>query len=1324
MKLKSITFCLIASSLLNAAILWENNLPAALNMYNFSGADSVKVTGENAITFVPRKGYAVFTRKNVNFSAENNLLELDLKVPSGSRIIFCYYTTETNPEFSEDKKLAVYFRGSGEWQTVKADFSKQAKWQGKITGFRLDFFAPSGSTLLWRSAKFTNPDEKPAEWNFSLPESKAWNWRHGLTVPASLQNGAMILNFKDKYSISPTIPVKLDCKTYGTMIIRAKTDKPGKYSLIIYFSTQADNILSERQKIVLTLNLTDKYQDFRLPLGKYSTWKGIVTGFRMDITAPSTADKCKLEIAEITFSSLKNLAGTLRSGKKFGPFYHLVPDKDYELNFSSNSPAKGELLIENPYGQYIEKLPVNIQNGKNRFRFTLKGNGASLFFSADAPLQNFCIIPQNENKKDRWHGAFWIADAENFYKRGPQYFQKEIVLDSQPLDCRFQGTGDDRFSLYINGKKVTIEDLSWQNPRVADVTHLFKKGKNLISISLYNNGEASGILANFFITDAAGRTYSINTDNSFRTLRNPENDWKNRLYGINESFAPKLIGNYLALPWGSWCLMEYNHFVKRDQFKAENTVLTPIKGGVHIKMTLSAQMLAAPREKISACAIASGTVIAEDEIILPTKITQGKTVEISQNLFAGKLLCDNYTLELSGENTRADTGKILTFTVKENPDLKPNLVSEVRPSVNGPIIYINDKPFNEMVFTSRVMQSIKEHYDTGYRYFIVSVGTNVGRGLTTPGWNPEGYDFTFARRKLNRLVASFPEIRLIVTFGIDAPYWWYEKYPDQAIYLDGKSKHENLASPASAQWLKDGASFIRSFIRCVENSPLRSNVAGYRLASLCDGGEWQYPGVWATAGNPPRHADFSTAMQNYFRRFLKQKYGSNFDSSKITVPHGKERLMSSDTWFRDPEKEQLIIDYIECQSDAVATAAIHFLKAAKAEAKNKIVGIYGGYLLFYSGHTVQNIGHLAFRKIYESGAADFFSGPIDYHLRKLGLPGGNMASVSSLKLHGATYFQENDTRTFLNESPSHRHVNNLYESTSVLLRDSAIGMVTSTPIYTCDLTGNSYRNQGLVDAGKLLNDAFKHNFNPTCVHKPDVALLYSIDSLPYLVEKNHEITNASSYLLRINTGKSGAQCDAYLLEDILSDKFPVKQYKCFVIVNGFYLKPDIRKAIEEKLCKNNAVIVFTPGAGIIHNGKLSMENMENLTGLKFEKTDKKMPFAPGEIISGKPYAVKNAQNHKKVYTATTELTPDIYREIFASAGAHIWIKSNDTVTANGQCGFIHAAKAGEKEVFLPFAAEVTDLLTGRKIPTHNGNRSFKAYLRQHETRLYQFNKIK
>ena len=84
-------------------------------------------------------------------------------------------------------------------------------------------------------------------------------------------------------------------------------------------------------------------------------------------------------------------------------------------------------------------------------------------------------------------------------------------------------------------------------------------------------------------------------------------------------------------------------------------------------------------------------------------------------------------------------------------------------------------------------------------------------------------------------------------------------------------------------------------------------------------------------------------------------------------------------------------------------------------------------------------------------------------------------------------------------------MSNLYESASVLLRDSAIGLVTSTPIYTCDLTGNSYRNQGLLDTGKILLDAFKKDFAPKNIRKPEIALLYSIDSLPYLIEKNDKL---------------------------------------------------------------------------------------------------------------------------------------------------------------------------------------------------------------------------
>ncbi len=1316
MKISALFAMLTAAIALTAAEVWQNDLPATLAMYNVSGVVSAPVVEDNAASFTSKNGTVIFVRKNVNFSADNNQLSIQIKAPAGQRAIHCYFTTDSDPKYSESKKLSIYFRSTGNWQTVKFDCSRNANWKGTITGFRMDFAIPAGAKAWWKEAKFSGKADLPTQWHFGANGAAAWNWRSALTAPATIVDGAMKLDFKGKYSFSSLIPAYLDCAKFGTLIIRMKVSKPGNYGFVMYFKTEADNKLSEQQKITFRMNLTGEYQDIRIPLSRYSAWKGVVTGFRLDISAPAVP--CTVEISDIVFADKDNLAGLINYGKSFGPFYHLVPGKSYDLSFSSNSPGKGELRIENAFGQTVRNIPVTVTPGENKYTFTLPGNGACLFFSSEIQLNALLLQEIPAGKTDDWT-ASWIADEVNFKNKSHQYFQREVILDESPVDCRFQGTADDRFDLYINGKRVTLQEMTWQNPRVADVTGFFQKGKNLIAFHLENNGEASGLLANFQLVTAAGTVIKVDTDGAFRTLRDPADDWKTRFYSENESFAPKVVGPYTVPPWGSWCLMPYENFILRNQFSAENITLTPIKGGVHLECDLTAVRLLAPQSRITLRAVAGNIVIAEEDIAFSAPLNNGEKIHISKDIFAGKLLCDTYILQFSGDDTHTLTAEELTFTVSQNPDMRPNPTSEVRQTVNGPVIFINGEAFDDMIFFSKIPDRIKEHYDAGYRIFAFGVGTNVGKGLTTPGWNEDGYDFTFITRRLNQITAAFPDIQMLLTFGIDAPYWWHRRYPDQSIYLDGKTSHENLASPASRQWREDGKAFIRAFIRYIESTPLRANVIGYRLSSLCDGGEWQYPGVWA---NPQRHADFSVAMRDYFREYLRQKYGDSLDVSNISVPRGAERRLPSETWFRDPEAEARVIDYIECQSDAVATAAIEFLQAAQAEAGNKIVGIYGGYLLFYSGFPVQTIGHLAFRKIYLSGAADFFCGPIDYHLRKLGLPGGNMAAISSLKLHGATYFQENDTRTFLNATPSHRHVDNLYESASVLLRDSAIGLVTSTPIYTCDLTGNSYRNQGLIETGALLNRCFQGNFNPAQPVKPQVALLYSIDSLPYLVEKNDALTNASSYLLRINTGRSGAQTDTYLLEDILMDNFPVSQYKCFVIVNGFRLTDEVRQAIENKLCKNGATVIFTPGAGIIHNRKISMENMQSVTGFKFEKISGKMPFRPLDMGS-KPYVVKDYSDHRKVYLASTELTADLYRELFTAAGVHIWIKSNDAVGTNGATCFIHADNAGNKTIYLPFRAKVTDLITGAEIPVQNNGTQFTVNLRKYETRLYKFERL-
>ena len=1314
--MKKFTACFalfLAALILNGAVVWENDLPAALAMYSASGSAAAPAIEEEAFAVTSKKGAVYVTRKNVNIPAENNNVSLRIKVPAGRGIIHCYFATDSEPQLSESKKFSLFFRSSGDWQTVNFDCSKLPLWKGTITAFRMDFYAPPGGKILFKEAKFSGPADLPCSWHFASPGARAWNWRAALSAPAEIVNGAMQLKFAKKYSIAPTIPVYMDCANYTTLTLRVKTDKPGRVGGVIYFKTKADPNLNEKQKVTFTFNATGEYQEIRVPLNKYAAWKGTVTAIRMDLSVASAP--CTLEISDIVFSAKDNLAGLKNSGREFGPFRDLPPGREFDLSFNSAAAGKGSLFIENAYGDIIEKKALRVSPGINGTKFTVPGNGAAVFFSFESGVSGLTIRPVPQGAPDNWT-ASWIADKENFKKRSHQYFQKEVVLDSTPLDCRFQGTADDRLDLYINGKKVILPESSWRKPRTADVTNFFRQGKNLIAFHLENNGEASGLLANFSILTADGKVTKVDTDATFLSIRDPQADWMTTPAPANTAFAPLVVGPYDVPPWGNWCLMPYENFTRRDQLSARNTTLTPIKGGVHLETEITAEMLREPLKKIAVQAVADNTIIAREDILLPEKLVTGSSMKIKQDLFAGKLLKDNYVLQLSGDTTHTRTPDELTFTVSENPDLKPNISSEIRQTVSGPALFINGQAFDEMIFYSSVLDSMQEHYDAGYRFFMIGIGTNVGKGLTTPGWNENGYDFTAVTRNLNRVLAKFPDIRIILTFGIDAPYWWHKRYPDQGIYLDGKATHENLASPASEQWRKDGAEFIKAIITHFENSPFRHQIAGYRLSSLCDGGEWQYPGVWA---NPRRHGDFSTAMRSYFREFLRKKYGANCDVSKIKVPSGKERQIAGETWFRDPEKEQLVIDYIECQSDAVATAAIHFLRVAKEAAKGKIVGIYGGYLLFYSGFPVQNIGHLAFRKVYQSKAADFFCGPIDYHLRKLGLPGGNMASISSLKLHGATYFQENDTRTFLNRSPSHRHVDNLYESASVLLRESAIGMVSQTPIYTCDLTGNSYRNQGLIETGKILNDSFKKCFNPAKVVKPQVALLYSIDSLPYLIEKNDALTEASSYFLRINVGKSGAMADTYLLEDILTDNFPADQYKCFVIVNGFYLTDEIRNAIQKKLCRNGASIIFTPGAGIFKDKKLSAKGIEEVTGFPAVAVKGKMPFIPADL-GDKPFITRTYSDHKKTVLATTELTPELYRSLFQAAGVHIWMKSNDTINTNGDSCFIHAASDGIKEITLPFAAGVTDLITGKKVPTSADGKSFTVKMRKYETRLYKF----
>jgi hypothetical protein len=106
-----------------------------------------------------------------------------------------------------------------------------------------------------------------------------------------------------------------------------------------------------------------------------------------------------------------------------------------------------------------------------------------------------------------------------------------------------------------------------------------------------------------------------------------------------------------------------------------------------------------------------------------------------------------------------------------------------------------------------------------------------------------------------------------------------------------------------------------------------------------------------------------------------------------------------------------------------------------------------------------------------------------------------------------------------------------------------------------------------------------------------------------------------------------------------------------------------------------------------------------------------------------PGCASLARRFTPVTYGVCRLTDFLDTITYTAAGAHIWIKSDDPLGTDGASCFIHAAEDGEKTVYLPYPAKVTDLISKNTILTTKDGKSFKVKLRKHETRLYKFESL-
>lgn len=221
----------------------------------------------------------------------------------------------------------------------------------------------------------------------------------------------------------------------------------------------------------------------------------------------------------------------------------------------------------------------------------------------------------------------------------------------------------------------------------------------------------------------------------------------------------------------------------------------------------------------------------------------------------------------------------------------------------------------------------------------------------------------------------------------------------------------------------------------------------------------------------------------------------------------------------------------------------------------------------------------------------------------------------------------------------------------------------------------------------------------------------------------------------------GAPADHVLLNDI--PLIDAGRYKMVVFLNCYNMN-DIQRTYVDSLKNNGRVLLFCYAPGYFNQNSYSTANMQSVCGMNLEAsaseilTPLRVQIETGEhplaqtlydtgtinrIFGyagnsakrvwvndthakklGKHYAttvtamaIREFNEWTSIYSATSEMTAAIYRELARYAGVHIYNESNDTLYANTSYVCIHPSHnetvLQSRTIHFPMAVDVYDALT-------------------------------
>lgn len=128
-----------------------------------------------------------------------------------------------------------------------------------------------------------------------------------------------------------------------------------------------------------------------------------------------------------------------------------------------------------------------------------------------------------------------------------RYFRKTFEVQGRIRRARVLVTGDDAFTLWLNGREVT----KGGQPLLSevDVTQLIRPGHNVLAASVFNAIAPAGLLLELRIEDAKGRVRKVLSDRSWRCHREEHPRWRELAYDDSGWVHAVIQGDVFAGPW-------------------------------------------------------------------------------------------------------------------------------------------------------------------------------------------------------------------------------------------------------------------------------------------------------------------------------------------------------------------------------------------------------------------------------------------------------------------------------------------------------------------------------------------------------------------------------------------------------------------------------------------------------------------------------------------------------------------------------------------------------------------------------------------------------